>query len=84
MLDIEIVAGFCLGILAAWFLLRLDLAEAFLGVMVLIAAAVGIYWWFWRGDLGIAEAVGLFALIVVTLGSIRLAIGLLPRVRLRR
>jgi hypothetical protein len=49
MLEIEIVAGFCLGILAAWFLLQIDLAEAFLSVMAVIAAAVGIYWWFWRG-----------------------------------
>lgn len=79
MLEIEIVAGFCLGILAAWFLLQIDLAEAFLSVMALIAAAVGIYWWFWRGDWGIAEAVGIFAFIVVALGCIRLAIGLFPR-----
>jgi hypothetical protein len=77
MLEIEIVAGFCLGILASWFLLQIGLAEAFLSVLVLVATAVGI-WWFWRGNWGIAQPVGIFALMVVTLG-LMLAIGLLPR-----
>jgi len=72
MLEIEIIAGFCLVILAAWFLLRIDFAEAFLIVLVFSAAA-GIYW-FWSGNSAIAEAVGIFALLVITLGSIRVGI----------
>jgi len=71
MLELEIIVGFCLVILAAWFLLRIDLAEAFVILLVLSAAALGIYW-LWSGGRGIPEGVGIFALLVIALGFVRL------------
>jgi hypothetical protein len=72
MLEIGIIAGFCLVLLAAWFLLRIDFAEAFL-IVLAFSAAAGIHW-FLSGNSAIAESVGLFALLVITLGSLRIGI----------
>jgi hypothetical protein len=63
---LEIIAVI-LGVLGAWFLLPIELAQVILVFLVLVAAAVGIYW-VCTGDW---EGLGTFALLVAILGSIR-------------
>jgi hypothetical protein len=66
----------CLGILGAWFLLRIGFAAAVLIlVVVLSAAGAGIYW-VWTGGwvTETAKGFGIFALLVISLGSMRLSI----------
>jgi hypothetical protein len=65
---LEIIAVI-LGILGAWFLLPIELAEVFLTFFVLAAAASGIYWVCTGGW----EGVAIFALLVSILGSIRVS-----------
>jgi hypothetical protein len=72
----EIAAGCCLGILGAWFLLRIGFAAAVLTlIVVLSAAAAGIYW-VWTGGWvsETAKSFGILALLVISLGSVRLGI----------
>lgn len=73
--EIGMTAGLCLVVLAAWFLLRIELAEALLILMLLSVAAAGGYWFWSEGwSTEIAAAVGIFTLLVVILGSLRLGI----------
>jgi hypothetical protein len=66
----------CLVILGAWFLLQIGVAEVFLVLFLLVATGVGTYWLCTAGRVSDSvEAVGIFALIVIILGSIRLGIG---------
>lgn len=72
----EVVAVCCLGILGAWFLLRIGFAAAALTlIVVLSAAAAGVYW-IWTGGwvTEVAKSFGILALLVIILGSIRLGI----------
>jgi hypothetical protein len=73
--EVEIIACFGVGIFAAWFMLGIELAEAFLIVMIFSADAAGLYW-LWTGalDSEIAASIGMFALVVITLGSIRVGV----------
>jgi len=57
------------GILGAWFLLPIELAEVILTFFVVGAAAIGIYW-VCTGDW---ERPEIFMLLVGILGSIRLS-----------
>lgn len=75
MLEISVTVGICCVILGAWFLLRIRVAEFLLVLFLLGAGAMGAYWlWTETGVSGIFEALGIFALVVITLGSIRLGI----------
>lgn len=75
MFEISVAVGICCVILGAWFLLRIGVAELILAVFLLGAGAMGVYWlWTGRPVSGIFEALGIFALLVITLGSIRLGI----------
>jgi len=69
----EIAAGVCLGILGAWFLLQIGVAEAVLALMVVAVAIAAIYW-LWTGDgvTPVVKATGIIALLIIILGSIRL------------
>jgi len=72
---LEIAAIFCLGILGAWFLLRIGIAETILALIFLGVAAAASYW-LSTGSSGaeIARRVGIFALLVIVLGSIRVGV----------
>jgi hypothetical protein len=76
MFEIEIIVVFCLGILGAWFLLRIDFAEVILTLIVVLgAAAAGIYWvWNDGWVTEIAASCGIFASLVIILGFMRLSI----------
>ena len=67
MLEIIVVT---LGILGAWFLLPIELAEVLLTFFVLVAAAIGIYWL--RTDGG--EGLGILMLLISILGSVRVSV----------
>ena len=67
MLEIIVVT---LGILGAWFLLPIELAEVMLTFFVLGAAAIGIYWVYTGGW----EYLTIYMLLVSILGSIRVSI----------
>jgi hypothetical protein len=72
----EIVAVCCLGILGAWFLLRIGLAAAALTFIVVLSAAVAGIYWVWTGGwvTETAKSLGILALLVIILGSMRLGI----------
>jgi hypothetical protein len=61
MLEIAIAAGFCLGILGAWFLLRIGLAEVLLTLIVVLSAAAANIYCVWTGGwfTEIAESLGI-------------------------
>lgn len=63
---LEIIA-LTVGILGAWFLLPIELAEVFLTFSVLAAAAIGIYWVCTGGW----EGLGIATSLVSILGVIR-------------
>ena len=75
MLEVAVIVAVCLVILGAWFVLPISVAELILALFILSAGALWVYW-FWMGGQvsAIAEAVGLFALLAIILGSIRLGI----------
>ena len=66
---LEIIVA-TLGILGAWFLLPIELAEVLLTFFVLVAAAIGIYWL--RTDGG--EGLGILMLLISILGSVRVSV----------
>ena len=75
MLEIGAVTGICLVILGAWFVLQIGVAELILTLIVLTAAAMAVYW-FWTGKL-VSETLaplGIFALLVIILGGMRVGI----------
>ena len=73
---LEITVGCCLGFLGAWFLLRIDFAAAVLAlIVVLSAAAAGIYWVWTGGSVTeTAKSFGMLSLVVIILGAVRLSV----------
>ena len=72
---LELIGGVVLGTLGAWFLLRIDLAEGLLLVFMLGAAVIGSYWLYAGGSLSeIAKSIGIFMVLIISLGSIRVSI----------
>jgi len=84
MFAIGIVGFICLAILGAWLLLQFELAEITLILILLSVTGLGIYWTVTGGwGTQSAKGIGIFALLVLLLGFIRLGIekltGLLTR-----
>jgi len=81
MFEILVAAAICLVVIGAWFLLPIESAEMILTVIVVLsAAAAGIYW-LWNGGsiTEVAESFGIFAFVVIILGVVRLGIEKLSR-----
>ena len=75
MFEVAVTIAICLVILGAWFMLGVEAAEVILSAFLLLAAGLGIYWLWTRGHAsGIVEGVGLFVLLVIVLGAMRLGI----------
>ena len=81
------IAFICLAIFGAWLLLEIEIAEVILILIVIGSAALAICWlclgsW----DTETAKGIRIFALMVVTVGLVRLAVeklsvGLLRKLR---
>jgi hypothetical protein len=72
---VSIFAGFVLGTLGAWFLLPRVFAEVILTLLILAAAAIGIYCVCAGSSVNeIAESIGIFTLLNIVLGSIRVGV----------
>lgn len=74
-MEVSIATSICLVILGAWFVLRIGVAELILTLFVLTAAAAAAYW-LWTGNLvsETLEGLGIFALLVIILGAMRVGI----------
>jgi hypothetical protein len=75
MLEIAVAVGICLVLLGAWFILPIGLAEVLLALFVVSAGALGVYQ-FWTGKhvYDAVEGVGIFVLLAIILGSMRVGV----------